>query len=58
MGNGILDDQLGPIILRGSTCINPDLLFVVVDKDAEPWKIVFLVFIVLKMAYKLSGLID
>ena len=56
MDKGILDDQLGPIMIRGSTCINPDLLFTDVDEDGKPWKIVFLAAIVIKMVYKLSGL--
>jgi len=55
---GILDDHLVPIILRGSTCIESDLLFSVEDKYREPWKIVFLVFIVLKIILRLVGLLD
>ena len=54
---GILDDELAPIAQRASTCVDPDLLYVVEDRDAEPWKIVFLICIVLKMIYRLVGLV-
>ena len=51
-----MDDELAPIILRASTCIEDDLLYAVEDRDKEPWKVVFLIFIVLKLIYKLVGL--
>ena len=51
-------DFLGPIIENGSTCIDKDLLFTVDNMDEEPWKLVLLAFIVLKMIYKLTGLFD
>ena len=56
LGMGILDDELTPIALRASTCIEKDLLYAVEDRDKEPWKQIFLFFIILKMLYKLLGL--
>ena len=48
---GVLDDELAPIVLSANTCIDTDLLYVVEDRDKEPWKLIFLFFIVFKMIY-------
>ena len=59
---GLLDDYLGPIVQRANTCIDKELLEVteddgtVLQRDKEPWKAVFLAFIVFKMVYRLVGL--
>jgi hypothetical protein len=57
MHSGILEKQLEPIFVRGSECVEPDLLFIVSSDDQEPWKIVFLVFIAFKQLLLLTGIL-
>ena len=58
---GLLDDYLGPIVKRANTCIDKELLEVsedsIIERDKEPWKAVFLFFIVFMMLYRLVGLV-
>ena len=55
--DGIMDETLAPIIARGSQCVDFDDINFDPEKDEEPWKIIFLAFIVFKTIWILSGVI-
>ena len=55
--DGIMDETLEPIIARGSQCVPMDDLQVVAEDDEEPWKLIFLICIVLKTVWIMSGVI-
>ena len=55
--DGIMDETLKPLIATGSECVPMDDLYVVAEEDEEPWKLIFLAFIVIKFMWIMSGVI-
>ena len=55
--DGLMDETLEPIVARGSQCVPTDDLLVVTEEDEEPWKLIFLSFIVIKYIWIMSGVI-
>ena len=53
-----MEDELAPLAGKALLCIEPDRRFFVLEDDEEPWKLVFLIFIVLKCILSLIGTID
>ena len=55
--DGIMDETLKPLIATGSECVPMDDLYVVAEEDEEPWKVIFLAFIVIKFMWIMSGVV-
>ena len=55
--DGLMDETLEPLIKTGSQCVPMDDIELVAEEDEEPWKMIFLLFTVLKTVWILSGVI-